>query len=383
MKRIISTIIVLLVFNNNLISQTNANNFSNLIGEWIKITAKKNEFYLIDCDNKSTLILKEKEIIENDIFENTSSQIFKCIQKDIVVLYLNKQNTNYIKIQWIDKKKKIIKIQSSSENFIPKYYIFKNNINSIKKIKATKENCFDSNDVGDKVDDTFTFKSYNVSIENSNCISIRDKQDNISFEDCYDNSILKIRHKTNNCIPITLINGNKSLDLNIIQENNKWIISNGVFYEGKTKTNINTASELKNFDFDSYINSNRKETNNIFQNQNLKKLQDKNYLKDLDVYKISDILTKNPINTENLVIYNDAAFNLINLESYNEARIILLEIVKKYPSRTVAWLNLGDAQFGFDDINNAKISYKKYITLMKSQNKDLTKIPTRVYDRIK
>ena len=43
----------------------------------------------------------------------------------------------------------------------------------------------------------------------------------------------------------------------------------------------------------------------------------------------------------------------------------------------------GDAQWGFDDNENAKKSYLKYISLMKSQGKDLNKIPKRVHERIK
>lgn len=49
----------------------------------------------------------------------------------------------------------------------------------------------------------------------------------------------------------------------------------------------------------------------------------------------------------------------------------------------VAWLNLADLQWKLDEREKAKISYKKYLLLMKSQNKDLKKIPLRAYERIK
>ena len=84
----------------------------------------------------------------------------------------------------------------------------------------------------------------------------------------------------------------------------------------------------------------------------------------------------------NIIIYNYGAYNLIEGENFNEARIILLDIVNFSPDRVVAYLNLGDAQQGFDDNENAKKSYLKYISLMKSQGKDLNKIPKRVYERI-
>lgn len=56
---------------------------------------------------------------------------------------------------------------------------------------------------------------------------------------------------------------------------------------------------------------------------------------------------------------------------------------KNEPQRVVAMLNLADAQWGMGDEQNAKTSYKKNISQMESQNKDLTKIPQRVFERIK
>ena len=82
-------------------------------------------------------------------------------------------------------------------------------------------------------------------------------------------------------------------------------------------------------------------------------------------------------------MYNDAAYYLIENKNYNEARILLLDVVKFSPDRVVAYLNLGDAEWGFDEKKDAKKSYLTYIRLMKMQNKDLNKIPQRVYDRLK
>ena len=49
----------------------------------------------------------------------------------------------------------------------------------------------------------------------------------------------------------------------------------------------------------------------------------------------------------------------------------------------MGYLNLWDAEWGFDEKKDAKKSYLTYIRLMKMQNKDLNKIPQRVYDRLK
>lgn len=86
------------------------------------------------------------------------------------------------------------------------------------------------------------------------------------------------------------------------------------------------------------------------------------------------------LNTNKL---NDVAYFLEQTGAYKESIYLLNEIIKKDPDRIVAYLNLADAQWGIEQFDNAKKSYQKYISLMKSQNKDLNKIPLRVKERIK
>ncbi|WP_312400015.1 tetratricopeptide repeat protein, partial [Chryseobacterium sp.] len=62
---------------------------------------------------------------------------------------------------------------------------------------------------------------------------------------------------------------------------------------------------------------------------------------------------------------------------------LLKKIIQKFPSRVVAYLNLADNYWAINDKDLAKKNYKKYIELMKSQNKDQSKIPQRVFERIK
>ncbi|CAM3749608.1 tetratricopeptide repeat protein [Flavobacterium gelidilacus] len=100
------------------------------------------------------------------------------------------------------------------------------------------------------------------------------------------------------------------------------------------------------------------------------------------VIEKSQNLTKN-FNISNVEIFNNIAYNYEQLGNYNEAIFLLEKIVKKDPNRVVAWLNLADAQWGNDENKEAKVSYQKYISLMKSQNKDIKKIPQRVYERNK
>ncbi|MBF4505745.1 tetratricopeptide repeat protein [Flavobacterium sp. JLP] len=80
---------------------------------------------------------------------------------------------------------------------------------------------------------------------------------------------------------------------------------------------------------------------------------------------------------------NDVAYYLEQSGAYKESIFFLNKIIDDNPQRVVAWLNLGDAQWENCKIKDAKKSYLKYIELMKSQKKDLNKIPQRAYERTK
>lgn len=116
----------------------------------------------------------------------------------------------------------------------------------------------------------------------------------------------------------------------------------------------------------------------------LRDLSNKEVLKDMEWQDIADLLFQHPVTQKSVADYNDAAYYLLeDFQKYNEARLILLEVTEKFPNRTVAWLNLADAQWGFDDKEEAKSSYNKYVELINTQGKDTNKIPERVFDRIK
>ncbi|WP_281234459.1 tetratricopeptide repeat protein [Flavobacterium gelatinilyticum] len=80
---------------------------------------------------------------------------------------------------------------------------------------------------------------------------------------------------------------------------------------------------------------------------------------------------------------NDVAYYLEQSGAYKESIFFLNKIINDNPERGVAWLNLADAQWGDNKKKDAKLSYQKYIHLMKIQNKDIKKVPQRVYERIK
>ncbi len=79
---------------------------------------------------------------------------------------------------------------------------------------------------------------------------------------------------------------------------------------------------------------------------------------------------------------NNIAYYLEQSGQYSESVFLLERILKKFPNRTVAYINLGDAYWGLGKQKQAKEAYEKYIELMKTNGKE-SKIPQRVYERIK
>lgn len=84
---------------------------------------------------------------------------------------------------------------------------------------------------------------------------------------------------------------------------------------------------------------------------------------------------------KNIPYLNDIGYYLEQSGAYVEAVALLEKIVKKSPSRTVAYVNLGDAYWELRDKLKAKKAYKTYVEQMKTANKK-NKIPERVFNRL-
>ena len=103
----------------------------------------------------------------------------------------------------------------------------------------------------------------------------------------------------------------------------------------------------------------------------------------LNTKELDFLLKKTVLDNKSVNNYNNLAYHLEQNKQYETSCYLLIKIIDKYPNRVVAYLNLADAYWGLDRQNKAKESYQKYLSLMKSQNKDLSKIPQRVYERSK
>lgn len=84
---------------------------------------------------------------------------------------------------------------------------------------------------------------------------------------------------------------------------------------------------------------------------------------------------------EMTALSNNVAFFFEQTRNYEEAVYLLEEIVNRYPKRTVAYINLGDAYWGKGEKSKARQVYTIYVSQMRQKGK-YGRIPQRVIDRI-
>lgn len=108
----------------------------------------------------------------------------------------------------------------------------------------------------------------------------------------------------------------------------------------------------------------------------------KNQSKKYSVEYLQELLEIKNIEIKNLASYNNIAYYLEQAKAYEEAVYLLEKILEKFPNRTVAYLNLGDAYWGLEDKVKAKKAYQTYIKQMKESGKE-KKIPKVVLERVK
>ncbi|WP_405206389.1 tetratricopeptide repeat protein [Aquimarina sp. LLG6339-5] len=101
-----------------------------------------------------------------------------------------------------------------------------------------------------------------------------------------------------------------------------------------------------------------------------------------DKFVINFFLDNISLTSENLTKYNDIAYYLEQSKAYEEAIFLLEKIIKEFPDRTVAYINLGDAYWGMGEKEEAKKVYHTYMEQMKANGKE-SKVPKTVLERLK
>jgi len=90
-----------------------------------------------------------------------------------------------------------------------------------------------------------------------------------------------------------------------------------------------------------------------------------------------ELLRYYSVNISNVIYINNIAYYLEQMFIVMPAITMLENIISKYPSRAVCYLNLGDALFKAELIIKAEENYKQYTKLMKSRGK-ANEIPERL-----
>ncbi len=112
------------------------------------------------------------------------------------------------------------------------------------------------------------------------------------------------------------------------------------------------------------------------------RFKDDNNLIVKGISRYDALLTKFPLTKKEVVEYNNIAYYLEKAKAYKESAYLLEKILEKFPNRTVAYLNLGDAYWGMNNKGKAKKAYTTYIKQMKELGKE-KKIPQVVLQRVK
>jgi len=98
-------------------------------------------------------------------------------------------------------------------------------------------------------------------------------------------------------------------------------------------------------------------------------------------FKKDIVSLKETIDKKDVVKLNNIAYYIQKAGANEEAIYLLKEILKKYPNRTVAYYNLGDAYWALGDKKKAKEAYLTYTEQMCNAGKQ-KRIPKVVKDRI-
>jgi len=116
---------------------------------------------------------------------------------------------------------------------------------------------------------------------------------------------------------------------------------------------------------------------------NLKHFSEKVKNKKINVTlsSIKELLYYNEMSPKNLTTYNNIAYYLQKAGANKEAIYLLEKIIKKFPNRTVAYYNIGDAYWELGEKEKARKAYSTYIEQMCHKGLQ-KKIPKKVLQRV-
>jgi predicted Zn-dependent protease len=104
------------------------------------------------------------------------------------------------------------------------------------------------------------------------------------------------------------------------------------------------------------------------------------YIAEMPDFRVAELGTY--VDASNVEDINNLAFYLGKFKRSGDAAEVLQSVVKKFPDRTVARLNLADAYWDIDAKELATPEYQEYKRQMSAKGLS-SKIPPRVLDRVR
>jgi hypothetical protein len=359
-------------------------------GTWMEVKKTGSAYQRVDCGYAGDILrITNDSVYHKSIMEDSDFKIDHIKQEDDqATFYADQKEQSYYKLSWIDEQRGLVTCETSIDGALTiRYFVNQGNLKNVGIVKGTKADCITNEDTGDRINESMAIGDGNKTlyVEDDNCISVRNNKNELLYNRCFEGVTLKIRYAQGNFLPLTFTSGFKSMEVNFYASGNTWISKTVTYYNDTTnkaqKQMLPMTISVKEFDFKTIANQFVKPDKPL--SAGLEDLQNEAKLQDIDVYGVADILAASPVNVTNMPVYSKAAHDLIEAERYNEARIILLELVKASPQNAELFLDLGDAQWGFDNQGDAKKSYQTYLTLLKSNANDPEQVPQRVLSRTK
>ncbi|MBL3658883.1 tetratricopeptide repeat protein [Fulvivirga sediminis] len=204
--------------------------------------------------------------------------------------------------------------------------------------------------------------------------------ENYSFDGVYFVDTISAFSVGNNiCCIKTFFNGAGGQNINyfIAFDNGEWKVNKSIAYNLSHEANriCITADKEDCIDLGSLENATLLSRLKVL-------LKEKHYVKNLSEEFIFTLLSNYPLKKETIGYYNDIAYYMEQLGAYDESVYLLNNIIDKYPERTVAYINLGDAYWGFGKKEEAREAYHIYVQKMKEAGKE-SKIPKVINERLR
>ena len=230
----------------------------NFEGSWTEVTKVGNVYQIIDCGTPAeNMKLTADSVHHQGIMEDFDFKANHVKQDNgAVTYYPDKEEASYYKFTWANQQKGIVKCEiSESGTLVTKYLVNKANLGNIKKVKGSEADCGEQERLGDEATNSLKLGAGNntLYVDGEDCIAIRTSGGNQVYERCFENCIVKLRHVDGNVLPLTLISGVASMDIDFYAEGDQWISKSVTYFPGRLGSQLKTTQpiqvSIKDFEF--------------------------------------------------------------------------------------------------------------------------------------